>query len=248
MTEKVQKILSRVSCISRRKIEKMINTGSIFINGKKALIGQRLNNKNLDEIIIMGKLISIKKIDFKTKIIIYNKPEGEICTRYDPKQRPTVFEKLPFFKHNNWISVGRLDINSKGLLIFTNNGDLANKLMHPNNKIEREYCMRIFGKINKNTMNILKNGVKIKDGYASFKKIEAINDKKSGQNKWFKGILCEGRNREIRSMWNKVQCQVSRLIRIRYGNIILPKNLKPGHWLELNSILVNDLCNSISIK
>ncbi|QCI21005.1 pseudouridine synthase [Buchnera aphidicola (Hyperomyzus lactucae)] len=248
MTEKIQKILSHFGYGSRRNIEKMIKSGNIFINGKKALIGQRIDNQNPGKITIKGENIFIKKKDFKTKVLIYNKPEGEICTRYDAKKRPTVFDTLPFLSTNRWISIGRLDLNTRGLLLFTNNGDLANKLMHPRNKIEREYYIRVFGKINKNTMNILKNGVKIKDGYASFKEIQSINDKELGKNKWFKGVICEGRNREIRSMWEKVKCQVSRLIRIRYGNIILPKNLKLGHWIELNSILVDNLYRLISIK
>jgi 23S rRNA pseudouridine2605 synthase len=241
MTEKIQKILSHLGYGSRRNIEKMIKSGNVLIDEKKALIGQRLDNKNLGKITIQGKIISSKKINFKTKVLIYNKPEGEICTRYDLKKRPTVFDALPSLNTHRWISIGRLDLNTRGLLLFTNNGDLANKLMHPRNKIEREYYIRVFGKINKNKMNILKNGVKIKDGYAAFKEIESINGKELGKNKWFKGILCEGRNREIRFMWQKVKCQVNRLIRIRYGNIILPKNLELGRWMELNSILVNDL-------
>ena len=248
MSEKIQKILSHFGYGSRRKIEEMIKFGNIFINGEKAVIGQRLDEKNLGKITIKGEMISVKKIQFKTKVIIYNKPEGEICTRNDCKKRPTVFDKLPFLNIHRWISVGRLDLNTRGLLLFTNNGNLANKLMHPSNKIEREYYIRVFGEINKNTMNILKNGVKIKDDYVSFKTIEAINNKDSRKNKWFKGVLCEGKNREIRSMWKIVKCQVSRLIRIRYGNIVLPKNLKLGHWTELNSVLVDNLSNLVSLK
>ncbi|QCI17678.1 pseudouridine synthase [Buchnera aphidicola (Acyrthosiphon lactucae)] len=248
MSEKIQKILSHFGYGSRRNIEEMIKFGKIFVNGKKAVIGQRLDNKNPGEIIIKGEIISIKKTQFKTKVMIYNKPEGEICTKNDYKKRPTVFDKLPFLNINRWISIGRLDLNTRGLLLFTNNGNLANALMHPRNKIEREYYIRVFGEINKNKMNILKNGVKIKDSYASFKSIKPINNKYSKKNKWFKGVLCEGKNREIRNMWKIVKCQVSRLIRIRYGNIILPKNLKLGHWTELNSTLVNDLCNSVSFK
>ncbi|QIQ41869.1 MAG: pseudouridine synthase [Buchnera aphidicola (Microlophium carnosum)] len=246
MSEKIQKILSHFGYGSRRNIEEMIRCGNILINGKKAVIGQRLNNKNIGNIAIKGEMISIKKTQFKTKIIIYNKPEGEICTRNDCKKRKTVFDQLPHLNIYRWISVGRLDINTRGLLLFTNNGNLANKLMHPKNKIEREYYIRVFGEINKNTMNILKNGVKIKDGYASFKSIESINNTHLKKNKWFKGILCEGKNREIRSMWKTVKCQVSRLIRVRYGNIMLPKNLKLGHWTELNSILVDNLFKLVS--
>ncbi|QCI20420.1 pseudouridine synthase [Buchnera aphidicola (Brachycaudus cardui)] len=248
MTEKIQKILSHFGYGSRRSIEKMIKSGFISINEKKVVIGQRLAENSIDKIRILGKAISIKKINFQTKILIYNKPEGEICTRNDFQKRPTVFDKLPLLSMNRWISIGRLDINTQGLLLFTNNGILANQLMHPQKQIEREYYMRIFGKINKNTMNILKNGVRIKNGYTAFKRIEPLRTKESGKNIWFKGVLCEGKNREIRSMWQTVQCKVSRLIRIRYGNIILPKNLKLGHWKKLNSISLNNLYSLISFK
>ncbi|WP_295165299.1 pseudouridine synthase [uncultured Buchnera sp.] len=246
MSEKIQKILSHYGYGSRRTIEEMIKLGNISVNGKKAEVGQRLDNKNPGEIKIKGVTIPIQKTQFKTKIIIYNKPEGEICTRNDDKKRPTVFDKLPFLKIHRWISIGRLDLNTRGLLLFTNNGYLANQLMHPRNKVEREYYIRVFGDINKNTMNILKNGVKIKDCYVSFKSIQPMhNQELSKKNKWFKGVLCEGKYREIRSMWKTVQCQVNRLIRIRYGNIMLPKNLKLGHWTELNSILVDNLLNTV---
>ncbi|CAL4326342.1 pseudouridine synthase [Buchnera aphidicola] len=248
MAEKIQKILSHLGCGSRRSIEKMIKSGSILINEKKAEIGQRVDKKIIRNIKILGKEISIKKIKFQTRVLIYNKPEGEICTRNDFQKRSTVFDKLPLLSTNRWISIGRLDLNTQGLLLFTNNGNLAHQLMHPQNQIEREYYMRIFGKINKNTMNILKNGVRIKHGYASFKKIERFSNKESGKNIWFKGVVCEGKNREIRSIWQKMKCQVSRLIRIRYGNILLPKDLKLGNWIELNSILLDNLYNLISFK
>ncbi|AHG61825.1 pseudouridine synthase [Buchnera aphidicola] len=248
MTQKIQKILSHFGYGSRRSIEKMINSGKILVNGKKAVIGQYLNEKNFGEIRIQDKIISIKKTKFRTKVLIYNKPEGEICTTKDFQKRPTVFDKLPFLNTNRWISIGRLDINTRGLLLFTNDGNLANQLMHPKNQIEREYYMRIFGKINKNTMNILKKGVRINNTYSSFKSIYSFSDKESGKNQWFKGILCEGKNREIRSMWKTVKCQVNRLIRIRYGNIVLPRDLKIGNWTELNSTLIDSLYNLISTQ
>ncbi|QCI19845.1 MAG: pseudouridine synthase [Buchnera aphidicola (Brevicoryne brassicae)] len=248
MCEKIQKILSFFGHSSRREIEKMIKSENILINDKKAFIGQRFDKNKIDKITIKGEVVSIKKKEFNTKVLIYNKPEGEICTRYDFKKRPTVFDKLPILRMQRWISIGRLDLNTRGLLLFTNDGYLANELMHPRNQIEREYYIRVFGKIDKNTMNILKNGVRIKDGYASFKEIQSIDLKKSSKNQWFKGIICEGRNREIRFMWKKMKCQVSRLIRIRYGNVILPKTLKLGKYLELNSVLINKLYNLIPKK
>ncbi|ALD15233.1 23S rRNA pseudouridylate synthase [Buchnera aphidicola (Aphis glycines)] len=243
MTEKIQKILANLGYGSRRDIEKLIKKGNILLDGKKAILGQRLDKKNPGEIFIGSEKIIFKKHK-KLEIIIYNKPTGEICTRNDPKKRSTVFNKLPFLTLSRWISVGRLDINTQGLLLFTNNGELANQLMHPRNKIEREYYIRVFGEININTINILKTGVKIKNSYYSFKNIQLISNNKN-KNKWFRGILCEGKNREIRLIFHSIQCQVNKLIRIRYGNIILPKNLKEGTWKKLNNKLLNKLCNLI---
>ncbi|AEO08080.1 pseudouridine synthase [Buchnera aphidicola] len=248
MSEKIQKFLSHLGYASRRGIEKMILNESISLNGKKVIIGQRVNCKNPGQIIIKGKMISIKNNKFKTKVILYNKPEGEICTKHDTKNRNTVFNKLPLLDINRWVSVGRLDINTTGLLLFTNNGHLANKLMHPKNNIEREYYIRVFGNVDNKIINILKHGVKIKTGYAAFKSIEPMHNRILSQNKWFKAVLCEGKNREIRYMWQKVKCQVNRLIRVRYGNIVLPKTLKPGHWIKVNSVLLDHLFKLTSFQ
>jgi len=226
----------------------MIKDENISINGKKVTLGQRINLNNPGKIMIKGKTVSIKHQSFQTKVILYNKPEGEICSKYDTRHRSTVFDKLPPLNYYRWVSIGRLDLNTRGLLLFTNNGSLANKLMHPKNMVEREYYMRVFGNINNNKINILKTGVKVKNGYAAFKSIEFVKNKKLASNKWFKAILCEGKNREIRDMWKTVKCEVSRLIRIRYGNIILPKRLKLGHWIELNSTLLKNLYNLVSFK
>ncbi|WP_422667206.1 pseudouridine synthase [Buchnera aphidicola] len=245
MTEKIQKLLSDFGYGSRRFIEMLINHGDIYINGKKAIIGQRLSKIDPGKIIIQGKIAILTKKTYASKILLYNKPEGEICTRYDFQKRKTVFNTLPILKNNRWISIGRLDLNTQGLLLFTNNGNLAYKLMHPKYKIEREYYIRVFGDINQNKINILKNGVKIHNKYSSFKKIEILNNTQTKKNIWLKVILCQGRNREIRLMLTAVQCQVNRLIRIRYGNIILPKSLKKGDWIELHSTLVNNLHNLV---
>ncbi|AAM67829.1 pseudouridine synthase [Buchnera aphidicola] len=246
MTAKIQKILSDLGYGSRRFIECMIKCGKISINGEKAIIGQYLNKKNPGEILIDKKKIIVKRNKNLPKVLIYNKPIGEVCTRDDFQKRLTVFDKLPKLNLNRWVSVGRLDINTKGLLLFTNDGTLANKLMHPRSQIEREYNIRIFGEMNKNKINILRKGVKIIHGYVSFKEIVPLYDKKEGKNKWFKGILCEGKNREIRLMFKSIQCQVNQLIRVRYGNIILPKNLKEGQWMMLNSIFLKKLYNLIN--
>lgn len=243
MAEKIQKMLSNLGYGSRRYIESTIKKGNVFVNGKKAIIGQYLDQKNIEEV-FMNKEKIIFEQNKKLKVIIYNKPIGEICTRNDPKKRLTVFNKLPILKLSRWVCIGRLDINTKGLLLFTNNGKLANQLMHPKNQIEREYFIRVFGKINKNTIDVLKKGVKVQNNYFAFKNIELISNNKN-KNKWFKGVLCEGKNREIRLIFNAIQCQVSKLIRVRYGNIFLPKNLKEGQWKKLNFKLLNSLCNLI---
>ncbi|WP_425619814.1 pseudouridine synthase [Buchnera aphidicola] len=248
MNQKIQKLLSHLGYASRRGIEQMILEKEVFINGKTAIIGQRINLKHPGQIMIKGQIIPTKYQKYHTKVILYNKPEGEICTKKDQKNRNTVFNRLPLLDAYRWISVGRLDINTKGLLLFTNNGNLANQLMHPKNKIEREYYIRVFGYVNNKIINILKNGVKIKTGYAAFKSIESINTRIVSKNKWFKVVLCEGKNREIRHMWKQVKCQVNRLIRIRYGNIILPKTLQPGHWMQLNTILLKNLFKLASFQ
>lgn len=247
MTEKIHKLLSGFGYGSRRNLEKMIVSGKILVNGEKAVIGQRVNIKNLIEIKINKKKIFLNRKKLISRVLVYNKPEGEICTRNDPQNRINVFSKLPILTTNRWISIGRLDINTQGLLLFTNDGRMANTLMHPRNSIEREYYMRIFGEVNKKNMNILKNGVKINNSYSYFKEIHPILSKNTGINKWFKGIVCQGKNREIRLMWKSIQCQVNRLIRVRYGNIILPKTLKLGQWIELNSKLINNLCSTLNI-
>ncbi|WP_348769581.1 pseudouridine synthase [Buchnera aphidicola] len=243
MKEKIQKILADSGYGSRRYIESIIQQGNVLINNKKAVIGQYFDKNQSEKVFLNKKQIFFKQNE-KLKMIIYNKPEGEICTKSDPQKRSTVFDKLPTLYLNRWISVGRLDINTKGLLLFTNNGALAHQLMHPKNQIEREYYIRVRGKINANIIDILKKGVKIKDNYISFKSIELISNH-TKKNKWFKGVLCEGKNREIRLIFNAIQCQVSKLIRVRYGNIFLPKNLKEGRWKNLNHIPLKNLCNLI---
>ncbi|CAL4322516.1 pseudouridine synthase [Buchnera aphidicola] len=248
MTEKIQKFLSNLGYGSRRFIEHMIKDGNIVVNGKKAKIGEYLNKKNPGEILINKKKILINKKKIESKVLIYNKPTGEICSKRDNQKRATVFEKLPLLHFNRWVSIGRLDINTKGLLLFTNNGMLAHQLMHPRNQIEREYYIRIFGEINENKINILKTGVKTIHGHVHFKEIKPLNNKKKAKNKWFRGILCEGKNREIRLMLKAVKCQVSQLIRVRYGNITLPNSLKEGEWVMLNQTLLKNLYQLIIPK
>lgn len=229
MSEKIQKVLARAGYGSRRKIEKWIELGRITIDGHRAKLGDRVTIKNT--IAIDGKPCQIDIPSEKIRVLMYHKPIGEISTRNDPEGRPTVFTHLPPLEHGRWISIGRLDINTSGLLLFTNSGELANEWMHPRAGIEREYAVRVHGDVTADKREQLLRGVELEDGLARFKKI--INVGGEGTNHWFKVIVAEGKNRIVRRLWNSQGCDVSRLIRIRFGSIQLPENLKPGDWLEL---------------
>lgn len=179
-------------------------------------------------------------------MIAYHKPEGEICSRKDPEGRPTVFDRLPKTRDSRWVAVGRLDINTSGLLLFTSDGELANRLMHPSNEVEREYAVRTFGEVNDACIQRLRTGVTLEDGPASFDKVKAAGGE--GMNKWWHVSLAEGRNREVRRLWESQEVQVSRLIRIRYGMIELPKSLPRGGWVELTMEQVNYLRKTAGLK
>ncbi len=229
-TEKLQKVLARAGLGSRRQMEEWITDGRVKINGKTATLGDRVtedcrihvDNKPLAKDAAQPK---------ECRVIIYNKPEGEICSRNDPEGRPTVFEQLPRLKNQRWISVGRLDINSSGLLLFTNDGELANQLMHPSSNIEREYAVRVYGEVDADMLKRLRKGVKLDDGMASFKRIKDAGG--DGKNHWYHVVICEGRQREVRRLWESQDIQVSRLIRLRYGPISLPRNLARARWRAL---------------
>lgn len=239
-SEKLQKVLARAGLGSRREVEVLIEAGRVSIDGKIAHLGERVIISPDLKIRVDGKIISIKEPEQeKCRVIIYYKPEGEICTRNDPEGRPTVYERLPKISHGRWIAVGRLDINTSGLLLFTNDGELANRLMHPSNEIEREYSVRVFGEVTDDKKRMVTRGVQLEDGPASFKKLTASGGE--GINQWYNVVLTEGRNREVRRIWEAVDLQVSRLIRIRYGNISLPTRLPRGGWQEMDINNVNYL-------
>ncbi|AZP36410.1 Ribosomal large subunit pseudouridine synthase B [Candidatus Annandia adelgestsuga] len=243
--EKIQKILSSNGYGSRRKIEKMIIKKKIYINNKLVKIGQRINiNKKMKILINKKKIILSNNIN-KKLILAYYKKIGEICTKYDNKNRITIYDKLPIIKNVNWISVGRLDINSCGIILFTNDGELAYRLMHPKYKIKREYIVRVFGKINNNLLNKLCTGIKINNKINKFKKICYISG--FGLNKWFKITILEGRNKEIRKMFHYINLKVNYLIRISYGLIRL-KNilLKVGKFKNLGLKYYNLLKKSVN--
>lgn len=231
--ERLQKVLAQRGLGSRREIEGWIVAGKVLVNGETAALGCKVNPTDI--IKIDGKLLSnlpAKNLT-RQRIILYNKPEGEICTRKDPEGRATVFESLPKLTGQRWVAVGRLDINSSGLILFTTDGELANKLMHPSANIEREYAVRVYGKITPEIIKNVTTGVTLNDGtQAKFSSVRVGGS--SGVNAWYNVILHEGKYREVRRIWETQGITVNRLIRIRYGDITLPKDLEPGDFLELD--------------
>ncbi|BAE74680.1 Ribosomal large subunit pseudouridine synthase B [Sodalis glossinidius str. 'morsitans'] len=231
-SEKLQKVLARSGQGSRREIEAVIEQGRVSVDGKVATLGDRVDVTSTTKIRIDGRIIAIKPVeDAVCRVLTYYKPEGELCTRRDPEGRPTVFDRLPRLNNARWVAVGRLDINTSGLLLFTTDGELANRLMHPSCKIEREYALRVFGEVDEDKQRQLTRGVQLDDGPAAFRSLTFQGGE--GLNQWYNVTLTEGRNREVRRLWEAVGVQVSRLIRVRYGDVTLPKGLPRGGWTEL---------------
>ncbi|KAB7661421.1 23S rRNA pseudouridine(2605) synthase RluB, partial [Plesiomonas shigelloides] len=247
MSEKLQKVLARAGHGSRREIEAMIEQGRVSVDGKVATLGDRVDTRQPLKVRIDGHIVSIKEKDeVICRVLAYYKPEGELCTRKDPDGRPTVFDRLPRMKGARWIAVGRLDVNTSGLLLFTTDGELANRLMHPSQEVEREYSVRVFGAVDDAMLQRLRLGVQLEDGPASFKSIKFQGGE--GINQWFNVTLTEGRNREVRRLWESQGVQVSRLIRVRYGDIKLPKLVPRGGWAELELKDVNYLRELVGLK
>src|SRR3990167_138393 len=219
MTEKIQKILANTGMGSRRQIETWIQAGRITINDKIARIGDRITYH--DKVCVDDRDIKlIKSHQQKSRVLLYHKPEGELCTRHDSKGRPTIFERLPLIRNSRWIGVCRLDCNTSGLLLITNDGMLANDLMHPSSQLEREYAVRIRGDVAPEIIKRLTKGIKLKDGFARFKQITDAGGR--GSNHWYHVVVTEGRHRLVRRLWEALGLTVSRLIRIRFGPIYLP--------------------------
>lgn len=238
--EKLQKILARAGQGSRRELESVIEAGRVSVDGKIATLGDRVIVSSSTKIRIDGNLINLTPAQKEVcRVLMYYKPEGELCTRSDPEGRATVFDRLPRLNGARWIAVGRLDINTSGLLLFTTDGELANRLMHPSREVEREYSVRVFGNVDDAMLHRLKKGVQLEDGPANFKQIKSVGG--TGMNQWFDVTLTEGRNREVRRLWESQGVEVSRLIRIRYGNIKLEKTLPRGGWEEMDLDRVNYL-------
>lgn len=229
---------------SRREIEQWIEQGKVRINGEVAQLGAKVTDGDRAE--FNGKRIIIRAPKAEVRVLLYNKPAGEVCTRKDEVGRKTVFEALPKLTNSRWVSVGRLDINTSGLLLFTNNGELANRLMHPSNEVLREYAVRVRGEVNSEILNRLKKGVQLDDGPAAFEDIHDGGGQ--GSNHWYRVVLREGRNREVRRLWEAVDVTVSRLIRVRYANIALPEKLRQGKYIDLEQNEVKDLMNSVGLK
>ncbi|MGB5835177.1 MAG: pseudouridine synthase [Thiohalocapsa sp.] len=226
----MQKTLAEAGLGSRREIEGWIRNGRVRVNGQLAKLGDR---------VVPADRVRVDGADVKRRaprssrpvVLAYHKPEGEVVTRRDPEGRPTIFRRLPRVRDGRWIAVGRLDLNTAGLLLVTNHGELANRLMHPSRRIEREYAVRIHGHVADATLKQLVNGLDLDDGPARFEEI--VESGGSGANQWFHVLLCEGRNREVRRLWEAAGCEVSRLKRVRFGNVILGARPLPGQWREL---------------
>ncbi len=244
-TEKLQKALARMGLGSRRQMEEVIKAGRVSINQKPATIGDRVEQS--DEIRVDGRLIKYKsEREKRRRVLAYYKPEGEICSANDPEGRTTVFERLPKLTHDRWIMVGRLDINSTGLLLFTNDGELAHRLMHPSNEIVREYAVRILGELTPEMMRNLTDGVMLEDGLAKFEDIRQGGGE--GVNKWYHVKLKEGRNREVRRLIESQGLKVSRLLRTSYGSVDLPKELRTGRFIELDRKEIHRLIDLVGIR
>ena len=238
MSEKIQKILANAGLASRRQIESWLREDRIIINGKIAKLGDRITPDA--KVVVDGREIKLlKSTAKKSRVLLYHKPEGEICSRSDPEGRPTVFDHLPLLRNGRWITVGRLDFNTSGVLLLTNDGELANRLMHPSTQIEREYAVRIKGQVSPLMLKTLKKGVKLEDGIAHFEQITDAGGE--GSNHWYHVIVREGRNRFVRRLWESQNVIVSRLIRIRFGSIVLPRLLRRGKWTELEKNEVTKL-------
>ncbi|WP_086984476.1 23S rRNA pseudouridine(2605) synthase RluB [Vibrio aphrogenes] len=246
MSEKLQKILARAGNGSRRELEAMIQAGRVSINGQVARLGDRLEDENAT-VRIDGHKVSVKDSEeVICRVLAYNKPEGELCTRHDPEGRRTVFDRLPKIKGSRWVSVGRLDANTGGLLLFTTDGELANRLMHPSRQVEREYLVRVFGEVTEDMVRNVTNGVELEDGKARFEDVVYAGGE--GMNHTFYVMITEGRNREVRRLWESQGVTVSRLKRVRYGDIFLEKSLPRGGWVELELKEVNYLREMVDLQ
>lgn len=238
--ERLQKLLAAAGFGSRRQIERWIEAGRVTVRGQIAKLGDRASPG--DPVFLDGKEIRFGAKAGLPRVIVYHKPVGELVTRSDPEGRPTVFDKLPKLSPGRWVAIGRLDLNTSGLLLFTDSGELANQLMHPRQEIEREYEVRVQGGLGAEAIRQLLAGVELEDGPARFLRLETIAGRKdAGTNRWYRVVLAEGRNREVRRMVEAAGGRVSRLMRVRFGPVSLPLDLPAGRCIEVDAGKTRDL-------
>ncbi|MGH8707183.1 MAG: 23S rRNA pseudouridine(2605) synthase RluB [Burkholderiales bacterium] len=239
--ERLQKLLAAAGYGSRREIEGWIAAGRLKVNGETAKLGDRAAPG--DRIELDGNPVAARAAGAQPRVLLYHKPDGEMVTRSDPGGRPTVFQRLPAIPGGKWVAVGRLDINTAGLLLLTDSGELANRLMHPRYEVEREYAVRVLGELRAEELASLRRGIALDDGMARFDTIEPSGSAE-GANRWYRVVLREGRNREVRRLFEGLGRKVSRLLRVRYGPVALPRDLRPGRWVELDGKSVAEIVNT----
>ena len=244
--QRLHKVLASCGFGSRRAMEEMILAGRITVNRLPAEVGQKVGPG--DEVRINGELVKVRFTEPRPRVLMYHKPSGEIVTRDDPEGRPTVFAKLPNIGNGKWINVGRLDYNTEGLLLFTNSGELANRLMHPRYEVEREYAVRVLGRLSEEQMQRLVTGIELADGMAKCDKVEDGGGEEEGANHWYHVVLKEGRNREVRRLFEALEVPVSRLIRTPYGTLAMPSIMKRGDTLELEAPEVTAVMEAAGLK
>ncbi|MFP5306723.1 MAG: pseudouridine synthase [Gammaproteobacteria bacterium] len=247
MADRIQKVLASAGVASRREIERLIGEGRVLVNGRPAEIGQKIDHD--DRVRVDGKPIGLSRKPEPMRVLIYKKRVGEVVTRDDPEGRRTVFRKLPALEQGRWIAVGRLDINTSGLLLLTNDGELARRLMHPSFEIAREYAVRVHGRVDDAILRRLTSGVPLEDGTARFDAMHAIEGEDAdAANQWFHVVLREGRNREVRRLFESQKLEVSRLIRVGYGPIALGRGIKSGSYREASPDEVAALCEAVGLQ
>ncbi|MFP1684189.1 23S rRNA pseudouridine(2605) synthase RluB [Alloalcanivorax sp. C16-1] len=247
MSEKLQKVLARTGLGSRRELEAWIANGRISVNGKVATLGDRVEPE--DTIRVDGRIIPVKaEEDVIRRVIVYHKPAGEVCSRNDPQGRPTVFDNLPRLQGLRWVQVGRLDINTTGLMLFTTDGELAHRLMHPSNGFVREYAVRVRGDLTDEKRRAMLDGVLLEDGVSRFDSIEDAGGGEDAANHWHKVSLTGGKYREVRRLFQSQDLEVARLIRIRFGDLTLPSDLRMGRWKELTADEIKPLTDRVDLK
>ena len=246
-TEKLQKVLARAGLGSRRELETWIEAGRVSVNGNIATLGDRVGPE--DVLRVDGRTIKVKaEEDIEQRVIMYHKPPGEVCSRNDPEGRATVFDNLPRLNGLRWVQVGRLDINTTGLLLFTTDGELAHRLMHPSNGFVREYAVRVRGELTPEKRQAMLDGVLLEDGVSKFETIDDAGGAEEGANHWYKVTLVGGKYREVRRLFQSQDLDVARLMRIRFGELRLPPQLRQGRWMELEPEQIQGLIDKVELK